>query len=266
MTDWAIGDIQGCAKPFFRLLKRIDFNPKFDTLWVAGDMVNRGPDNLSVLRFIKNLGNKARVVLGNHDLHLLAASEGARKLSSKDTLQDVLAAQDCAELLLWLRQQPLVQNSNHFIMSHAGIPHIWSTEQALALADEVSTCLKDDARYRSFLHEMYGNEPSAWRNSLSGNDRLRVITNYFTRMRFIGADGELNLTAKESASSAPQGFIPWFNHCATRDQGILFGHWAALDGMTKHHGIHALDTGCVWGRKLTAMNLMSRGRISEPAG
>ena len=180
MTDWAIGDIQGCAKPFFRLLKRIHFNPKYDTLWIAGDMVNRGPDNVSVLRFIKNLGDQARVVLGNHDLHLLAASEGARKLSAKDTLHDVLAAKDCGELLLWLRQQPLMQLNNRFIMSHAGIPHIWSTEQALTLAEEVSSCLKDDTLYRCFLHEMYGNAPSVWCNNLTGNDRLRVITNYLS--------------------------------------------------------------------------------------
>lgn len=228
-------------------------------------MVNRGPDNVSVLRFIKNLGDQARVVLGNHDLHLLAASEGARKLSAKDTLHDVLAAKDCGELLLWLRQQPLMQLNNRFIMSHAGIPHIWSTEQALTLAEEVSSCLKDDTLYRCFLHEMYGNAPSVWCNNLTGNDRLRVITNYFTRMRFISAAGELNLTAKESAGTAPEGFSPWFHHGTTRDQTILFGHWAALEGITKRHGIQALDTGCVWGHKLTAMNLKSLGRICEPA-
>lgn len=265
MTDWAIGDIQGCAKPFFRLLERIQFNPTTDTLWVAGDMVNRGPDNLSVLRFIKALGPQARVVLGNHDLHLLATAEGARKPSPKDTLHDVIAADDSDELLQWLRQQPLIQHNNQFVMSHAGVPHIWPTERALALAEEVASCLKDNDRYRSFLFEMYGNEPSGWHNSLTGNTRLRVITNYLTRMRFISATGELNLTAKESAGSAPQGFSPWFQHYATRTHDILFGHWAALEGNTGRNNIHALDTGCVWGGKLTVINLATRERISEPA-
>ncbi|HEY7773194.1 MAG TPA: symmetrical bis(5'-nucleosyl)-tetraphosphatase [Marinagarivorans sp.] len=265
MTDWAIGDIQGCAEPFFRLLERVNFNPNFDVLWVAGDMVNRGPDNLSVLRYIKGLGHHARVVLGNHDLHLLASAERARKPNAKDTFQDVLDASDRDELLLWLRQQPLLQWNEQYLMSHAGVPHIWDTPQAIRLANEVSECLKDDKRYQSFLFEMYGNEPSRWEPALNGNERLRVITNYYTRMRFIDATGTLNLTAKESANNAPAGFSPWYLHPAARSQELLFGHWAALEGSTGCKKIHALDTGCVWGNTLTLMNLASQERISEPA-
>jgi bis(5'-nucleosyl)-tetraphosphatase (symmetrical) len=268
MTDWAIGDIQGCAGPFFRLLAKTQFNPERDRLWVVGDMINRGPDNLSIVRYIKNLGCRACVVLGNHDLHFLAVVNGARKLSSKDTLQDLLTAPDCADIVSWYRQQPLIQFNDQYLMCHAGLPPMWSQDQAIKLAQEVSDCLVDDQRFKSFINAMYGNQPSVWNASLQGNDRLRVITNYLTRMRFLDNGGRLELTANESPNEAPMGFLPWYQHPpieTPRPREILFGHWAALQGRCPAPGLHALDTGCVWGGTLTMMNLDSLLRISEPA-
>ena len=265
MATWAVGDIQGCAEPFFRLLHAAKFNPNTDTLWVAGDMVNRGPDNLSVLRFIKNLGQQAKVVLGNHDLHLMAASEGARKPSHKDTITDVLCAHDSDELLHWLRAQPLAQSNAKFVMTHAGIPHIWRTEQTLVYANEVLLALADTQQYRSFLANMYGNQPNCWTDQQDLNTRLRLITNYLTRMRFISPLGALDFTAKEDPAAAPIGFAPWYLLPCQRQHQILFGHWAALGGKSPAAGIHALDTGCVWGQSLTLMNLETTERLSVPA-
>ncbi|MDZ7924172.1 MAG: symmetrical bis(5'-nucleosyl)-tetraphosphatase [Marinagarivorans sp.] len=265
MTDWAIGDIQGCAEPFFRLLEKANFDAATDTLWVAGDMVNRGPDNLSVLRFIKSLGEKAKVVLGNHDLHLLAISVGAKKLSTKDTLHDVMVASDRDELINWLRQQPLIQSSGKYLMSHAGLPHIWSEQECLAYANEVHQCLKDNVISTDFLLHMYGNKPNSWSDNLEGFDRLRAITNYLTRMRFITKQGELDFSAKERPSDAPEGFSPWFSFPSRITKELIFGHWAALNGKVPVAGFHAVDTGCVWGGKLTLMNLATQARISVSA-
>ncbi|WP_054112656.1 symmetrical bis(5'-nucleosyl)-tetraphosphatase [Marinagarivorans algicola] len=255
MTDWAIGDIQGCADAFFRLLKKTAFNPNHDTLWVAGDMVNRGHDNLSVLRYIKALGQQARIVLGNHDLHLIAASVGARKLTPKDTLHDVITAPDCDELVTWLRQQPLIQCDAQFMMSHAGIPHIWTEAQALSLAQSVSQSLQSDETYRHFLFDMYGNAPDQWHDTLTGTARLRVITNYLTRMRFINANGNLDFTAKEDPNNGPAGYTPWFEQPTQTKRQLIFGHWAGLEGRCPTPHMHALDTGCVWGGQLTMLNL-----------
>lgn len=273
MATYVVGDIQGCNEPFQRLLKQVGFDRELDTLWLAGDLVNRGPDNLAVLRYVKGLGNHARVVLGNHDLHLLAVHAGAKKLGKKDTITDVLNAPDCAELIDWLRHQRLLYREGPWVLSHAGVPHIWSVDQALAHAREVEEVLAS-VRCRDFLHNMYGNTPGRWKDKLKGWERLRVITNYFTRMRFVEQDGSLNLKAKEGLGSTPPGTHPWFEYPRKdADMGarFLFGHWAALEGYTGQEGQNfrhrftALDTGCVWGGALTMMRLDDQTLHSTPA-
>lgn len=265
MTTWAIGDIQGCLEPLDALLKKIRFDARNDTLWLVGDLVNRGPDSLGVLRRLYALRASCRIVLGNHDLHLLAVAAGIDTLRRKDTFDDVLNAADAGTLLNWLQQQPLL----HFdaklntVMTHAGIPPQWSLFDAQRFANEVESVLRhgDAAAY---FRAMYGNEPAGWSESLSGNTRLRVITNYFTRMRFIDENGALDLVSKEGLGTAPAGFAPWFAapQRRTGSTRIVFGHWAALEGRVHADGICALDTGCVWGGALTAMNLDTGQRVS----
>lgn len=257
MATYAIGDIQGCLKPLKQLLARVDFDLQRDHLWVAGDLVNRGPDNVGVLRLIRSMGESATVVLGNHDLHLLAVSQGARKLNPKDTISDVLEAPDKTPLLNWLRQQPLIHLQGPWVLSHAGVPHIWSAEEAIALASEVHDALSG-WRYREFLCAMYGNVPARWSPSLQGMDRLRTITNYLTRMRFVGVTGELDFKTKEGNDQGPPGLRPWFVYPRKNEdlhRRFLFGHWAALEGVTGRDGFYALDTGCVWGGSLSMMCL-----------
>lgn len=262
MTDYAVGDIQGCHGPLRRLLAKVDFSPSRDRLWVTGDLVNRGPESLATLRYIESLGDAAVVVLGNHDLHLLAVALGGHSLRAKDTLQEVLEAPDRDRLLHWLRRQHLCvyDPDRMLVMAHAGVPHIWSLAQALACAREVEAVIRGDQAAEYFQH-MYGNEPACWHEDLTGRARWRVITNYFTRMRFIARDGTLELATKEAASQAPEGFAPWFDW--PRDDGlrVVFGHWAALSGQTGHDRFIGLDTGCVWGGALTLMNLDSGERI-----
>lgn len=267
MTTYAVGDIQGCFEPLQRLLAKVGFTAGRDDLWVAGDLVNRGPASLETLRFIRGLGDAARVVLGNHDLHLLAASVGAKKLSKKDTLEAILKAPDREQLLTWLRHQPLMHRDGAWVMSHAGVPHIWSAERAAERAQEVHESLSSDA-YPSFLKQMYGNEPARWRDDLQGGERLRVITNYFTRMRFLRPNGRLDLKAKDGLASAPSGTQAWFLYPRkNKDAGarFLFGHWAALDGRTYRDHAIALDTGCVWGGHLTLLDLSTNEKVSVPA-
>lgn len=257
MATYVVGDIQGCLKPLEQLLKRVQFDRAVDCLWVAGDLVNRGPDNLGVLRLIKNLGASARVVLGNHDLHLLAADHGSRPLNRKDTIADVLQAPDKTQLLDWLRRQPLIYCEGPWVMSHAGVPHIWSVSEAEALANEVHTALSGWQR-DDFFDSMYGDKPAVWNPNLRGMQRLRLITNYFTRMRFIDVTGELDLSTKEGSDQGPPGVRPWFVYtrkAADAGRQFLFGHWAALEGKTARDGFYALDTGYVWGGKLTMMRL-----------
>lgn len=256
MATYAIGDVQGCFSALQRLLQQLNFNAQ-DELWFAGDLINRGTESLAVLRFIKGLGAQAKVVLGNHDLHLLAVYYGGHALKKHDTVQDILAAPDCAELLHWLRQQPLIHcdAKQHWCMSHAGLPPMWSVAQALALSQEVSTFIQS-AQAEAFFKVMYGNQPDRWQDSLIGLDRLRVIVNYLTRMRFVGQQGELDLLSKEGTGTAPAGFRPWFELPRTSaPTQLLFGHWAALEGHTGKDDIFALDTGCVWGGKLSALRL-----------
>ena len=261
MTTYVIGDVQGCYKALKGLLAKLDFDQQSDQLWFAGDLVNRGPDSLSCLRFIKSLGASARMVLGNHDLHLLAIYYGGCPAKRKDTLDAVLQAPDCADLLQWLKQQPLMiwDKRRDVVLTHAGLPHIWSMQQAYLLSLEVTAMLQSE-RCAEFFRAMYGNQPEGWSASLSGMERLRVITNYFTRMRFIDQEGILNLTNKDEAKSAPSGFLPWFGVPRPDRTKVLFGHWAMLNGVTGQAQFEALDTGCVWGGALTALNLDTNER------
>jgi len=263
MADYAVGDIQGCFAPLQRLLEKVGFSPSRDRLWLTGDLINRGPDSLATLRYVKSLGDSAVVVLGNHDLHLLAVALGGHALKRKDTLQPVLDAPDAGQLLHWLRQQPLCvyDPERDLVMAHAGLPHIWSLEQAIACAREVESVIRGD-QAREYFAGMYGNQPARWDDSLSGMERWRVITNYYTRMRFIAADGTLELATKEGAERAPEGFAPWFRWPRQDDIRVVFGHWAALEGRTGSDRYIGLDTGCVWGGALTLMNLDNGEKVS----
>lgn len=264
MSTYAIGDIQGSYQPLLRLLDIIRFDPAVDKLWLAGDLINRGPDSLAVLRFLYGIRESVIAVLGNHDLHLLAIARGHRKPSSRDTLDDLLHADDCATLLDWLRHCKIFHHDAQlqFSMVHAGIPPQWTLTEACTFARELEVILHNDppnssTNYDEYLASMYGNQPAQWHSDLRGADRLRIITNYFTRMRFCTSDGRLELETKDEASAAPLGFAPWYAHPnrQTRDDKIIFGHWAALEGKTNTKNVYALDTGCAWGGSLTALRL-----------
>ncbi len=261
MATYAVGDLQGCLKPLQCLLERVAFDPARDILWLVGDLVNRGPASLETLRFLYGMREALVCVLGNHDLHLLAAARNIERLKRGDTLREILEAPDRDELLQWLRQQKLLHydEQRDTAMVHAGIPPQWNMAKALRRAAEVENALRDDALYPMFLDGMYGNEPARWDKELHGIARLRVITNYFTRMRFCKADGTLDLKSKEGLDTAPAGYLPWFSHKQrkTRDQKIIFGHWAALEGHCDEPGVFALDSGCVWGGSMTLMNIDS---------
>ncbi len=261
MTTYAVGDLQGCLEPLQCLLQQVDFSPSRDCLWLAGDLVNRGPQSLEALRYVRDLGSSAVTVLGNHDLHLLAVAHNIERLRKSDTLQPILDAPDRAELIDWLRLQKLIHHDSEreTTMVHAGIPPQWTVAKALRRAAEVEQALSDDAMLTPFLDGMYGNQPAKWDKELHGVPRLRLITNYLTRMRFCKADGTLDLQAKEGLDSAPPGFAPWFSHPNRKTRGckIIFGHWAALEGHCDEPNVYALDTGCVWGNTMTLMNLDS---------
>ena len=261
MANCFVGDIQGCYDDLRRLLDLAEFDFDNDTLWLCGDLVARGPDSLNTLRFVKSLGQQAVTVLGNHDLHLLAAAHNVERLKKHDTLQEILDAPDRADLLEWLRQQKLMHydEQRDIALVHAGIAPQWTLKKALKRAAEVEEVLRDDARLPLFLDGMYGNEPACWDGDLHGVTRLRVITNYFTRMRFCTEDGTLDLKSKEGVDTAPPGYAPWFSWPSrkTRGQKIIFGHWAALEGQCDEPGLHALDSGCVWGGAMTLMNIDS---------
>ena len=271
MSIYAIGDLQGCHAEFVELLERIAFDPDRDQLWLAGDLVNRGPDSLACLREVRALGSAAVTVLGNHDLHLLAVARGGGRLNRKDTLNAILDAPDREALLDWLQSQPLLVNQafagqGETVMTHAGLLPQWSLQEAVSLAGEVQACLSSE-RSGAFLKQMYGNTPALWRDDLGGIDRLRAIVNVFTRMRFIDDAGRLDFAAKEGLDSAPAGFAPWFCYPRYDEMRLLFGHWAALEGRTEGAQLRAeaLDTGCVWGGSLTALNLVSGERVNVPS-
>jgi bis(5'-nucleosyl)-tetraphosphatase (symmetrical) len=258
MAIYAIGDIQGCYEPLQRLLDKVGFDRAKDHLWIAGDLVNRGPQSLEVLRFLENLGHRANCVLGNHDLHLLAIYYADHKQKRSDTLDQIIKATDADKLMDWLRHQPLVHfdEARNWCMSHAGIPPKWSGRKAHKLSQEVEAVLQGNHPCQ-FFEQMYGNKPACWDKNLTGTDRLRTIVNYLTRMRFIDNRGTLDLLSKEGLDTAPNGFIPWFKHPNRKaaNTRLLFGHWAALEGKVDTENVYALDTGCVWGGKLTALRL-----------
>jgi bis(5'-nucleosyl)-tetraphosphatase (symmetrical) len=265
MSTYAIGDVQGCYTELQKLLEKIKFDPHADTLWFTGDLVNRGPESLATLRFIKSLGKNAITVLGNHDLHLIAIVLGTQTLQGNDTFRDILHAKDCLELVNWLSQQPLLHHDQKlkFTITHAGIAPFWDLATAQQLAHEVETVLRSESR-KTLLAEMYGNEPACWNEALSGTERLRCIINYFTRMRFCDARGCLNLSYKGTTNATPKALIPWFNlkNRNMQNDNIIFGHWAALQGHTNTKHVFALDTGCVWGKQLTAMCLETTQRVN----
>ncbi len=259
MAVYCVGDVQGCDAPLGRLLAEIDFSPSRDTLFVLGDLVNRGPASAQVLRRLMALGPAARCVLGNHDLHLLAVAAGAGRLKPLDTLDELLQAPDREAMLEWLRQQPLAIWQHDVLMVHAGVLPSWTVEYTLALAAEVEAVLRGPD-LSDFLHHMYGNTPAAWRDDLTGNDRLRVVVNALTRLRFCSAEGVMEFASKEGADSAPAGHMPWFDVPGrqTAHITVAFGHWSTL-GKLQRQDVWALDTGCVWGGCLSALRLSNTG-------
>lgn len=250
--NYLIGDLQGCCDALERLLEKIDFSPSRDRLYLLGDLVNRGPASLRTLRRLQGLGDAARCLLGNHDLHLLAQAAGSRKPHRSDTLHEIIEAPDREALLHWLRQQRLALFEQGWLMVHAGVVPQWDRGQTLALAAEVEALLRGPD-LDEFLHTMYGNEPSRWSADLRGTERLRFIVNVLTRLRFCDEHGQLDLKTKDGADSAPPGFMPWFEVPGRRSAGtpIAFGHWSTL-GLLQRPDLLSLDTGCVWGGRLSA--------------
>ena len=255
MAVYAVGDLQGCLTPLKTLLHEVHFDPKKDELWCAGDVINRGPESLETLRFLHSLGDACKMVLGNHDMHLLAVALGNARFKKGDTLKPILDADDADTLIAWLRTKPLMYQAHGFAMVHAGIPAFWSLKKAQKLADEVSKALQSEPP--TFLAVMYGNEPNPWHDDLEGHDRLRCITNYLTRMRYCYEDGTLDFSNKLHPLDNTQNTLPWFDYRAKTypDDKILFGHWASLNGQCEWPNLHALDTGCVWGGCLTMIRL-----------
>jgi len=263
-TDiYVIGDLQGCCHALDRLLQQIDggADQEFQSqhaLWFAGDLVNRGPDSLGTLRRVRALGDRATVVLGNHDLNLLAVAAGVRRVHRSDTLNPILSAPDREELLQWLRHRPLAHFAAGYLLVHAGVLPSWSATEVLALAGEVEAELRGPS-WRDFLAAMYGDLPNAWNASLRGSDRLRVIVNALTRIRYTTPSGTMEFAAKEALGTGPVGHVPWFE-CPSRQTAevtVVCGHWSTL-GLINRPNLIALDTGCVWGGQLTAIRLRDR--------
>ncbi len=261
MAIYAIGDVQGCFAELRELLDVLKFDPARDRLWFTGDLVNRGPESLNALRFVRNLGDRAVTVLGNHDLHLLACVFGKRRPHRKDTFDDVLRAPDRDELLDWLRRRPLVHRDPALgcTLIHAGLPPQWDIAQAQLLAREVESMLQS-SKIAKFMEEMYGNEPAQWSEGLRGWERLRFITNCLTRMRYCDKNGRLDLSEKSAPGRQKKGLLPWFTLPGRRsaEETLIFGHWATLrlNGIDyRVHNVHGIDTGCVWGGALTALCL-----------
>ncbi|AEJ01002.1 Bis(5'-nucleosyl)-tetraphosphatase, symmetrical [Nitrosomonas sp. Is79A3] len=264
MATYAIGDLQGCFTAFQRLIDLIRFDPAQDKLWLVGDIVNRGPDSLSLLRYIKQAGDAMIMVLGNHDLHLLMVAAGIAKNHSSDTIQPILDAPDRDELLYWLRQQKLFYTQEQYAMVHAGLLPCWSIVQAEQLAHEAERVLRQD-NYQEFFSQMYGNKPNYWQDEWTDYTRLRVIINAMTRMRICTTAGKMNFAFKGDLQSIPPGFLPWFNvpQRASQEATIICGHWSAL-GLHITDNLIALDTGCVWGGQLTAIRLEDRKVFQLP--
>lgn len=268
MSTYAIGDVQGCYDELQDLLALIDFDVTNDSLWFAGDVVNRGSKSLEVLRFIKSLGDKQRIVLGNHDLHLLAVAYGQQAAKKGDSLQAILQADDREDLLNWLRQQPLLLEDaeQNYVMVHAGLAPQWDIATARQCAAEVEAVLQSDD-YLFLLANMYGDQPACWRADLSGYDRYRFILNALTRIRFCDENACLDLSYKQEIGRQAANLRPWFQYPQRQscEQRIIFGHWAALQGVADGKNVFATDTGCYWGGSLTAMRLDDQQRFSVPS-
>jgi bis(5'-nucleosyl)-tetraphosphatase (symmetrical) len=265
MPLYAIGDIQGCHAEFCELLTLIGFSSSTDRLWLTGDLVNRGPDSLAVLREVMALGDAAVTVLGNHDLHLLTVAAGHRDAHRDDTLAPILEAPDRDDLLDWLAHRPLAVDMNDVLMVHAGVLPQWRSADVLSLAGEVEKVLRSVER-AAFLRVLYGDEPHTWRDDLSGFDRLRAIVNALTRLRFCATDGRMEFREKRGARHAPRGFAPWFAHPNRRTASsvVLCGHWSTLELMLAPN-VLMLDSGCLWGGTLTAMRLPDRRVYQVPS-
>jgi len=269
---YAIGDLQGCRNALERLLKAIGCasdhceSQKQPTIWLTGDLVNRGPDSLGALRMVRALGDRAVTVLGNHDLHLLAVAAGLRRPHRGDTINSILSAPDREDLLEWLRHRPLAHFTDGHLLVHAGVLPSWDATQTLELANEVEAALRGPD-WRAFLASIDGNLPDQWSPTLRGPDRLRLVTNALTRMRFTTIDGRMEFNSKDAVSAAPVGCIPWFDlpQRRTQDVTLVCGHWSTL-GLLQRANLIALDTGCVWGRSLTAVHLGNRQLIQVDCG
>ncbi len=264
MATYAVGDIQGCCAELRQLLEMVQFDPAHDQLWLVGDLVNRGPDSLAVLRLVRSLGDAAVTVLGNHDLHLLAVAAGVAEPHHSDTLDDILSAPDRDELLDWLRHQRLLHAEGGYVLVHAGLLPQWAVKQAASLAHEVETALRSDD-YATFLERMYGNTPHQWDDELTGYKRLRVVVNAFTRMRICTPAGEMEFRFKGELNNIPPGYLPWYevHGRKSKDATVIFGHWSALGLMVTERAI-ALDTGCLWGGPMTAIRLEDRKLFQVP--
>ena len=258
MATIAIGDVQGCYDQLMRLLERAQYDERRDVLWFVGDLVNRGPQSARTVRFAMSLGARQVTVLGNHDLALLVIADGIRKPHRGDTFDDILSAPDRDALISWLRHQKMMHAGDGYAMVHAGLLPQWRIAQALALAREVETALQGPD-HREFLRHMYGNEPVRWRDDLAGYDRLRVVVNAMSRMRLVDAEGAMEFSHKTGLSGLPAGYVPWYDapNRASRDAAIVFGHRAAL-GLHVREDVICLDSGCVWGRSLSALRLEDR--------
>ncbi len=266
MAQYAIGDLQGCFDPFAKLLDRIDFDPARDRLWLTGDLVNRGPKSRRTLRYVKSLGNAVTTVLGNHDLHLLALANGVKYSGSRfDSMWKILGKPDCDELIDWLRRQPLAYYDKALktLMVHAGVPPQWTVKKTLKRAAEVEAVLRSDD-YAGFLGKMYGSKPNRWTARLTGTRRLRFIVNALTRMRMLTSDFRIDFSHAGPPDSAAKGLKPWFAvpDAQWRGTRIVFGHWSAL-GLMIDENLVAVDTGCVWGRQLTAVRLDGKPEVIQ---
>ncbi|MEC5317461.1 bis(5'-nucleosyl)-tetraphosphatase (symmetrical) ApaH [Brenneria populi subsp. brevivirga] len=268
MSTYLIGDVHGCLVELEALLAQVSFNPAQDTLWLTGDLVARGPDSLGVLRFVRSLGPSVRLVLGNHDLHLLAVYAGISRNKPKDRLNPLLNAPDVHDLINWLRRQPLLQVDEDLklVMAHAGITPQWDLETARMCAREVESILSSDS-YPLFLDAMYGDMPNSWNPKLSGLPRLRFSTNVFTRMRYCFAGGQLDMISKEAPTQAPSLLKPWFDLPGqiAGEYAIAFGHWASLNGKGTPENIYALDTGCCWGGELSMLRWQDKRYFKQPS-
>jgi bis(5'-nucleosyl)-tetraphosphatase (symmetrical) len=262
---YAVGDVQGCAPSLKALVKKL---PKNSKMIFLGDLVNRGPDSLGALRQLKSLqeSGRAECILGNHDLHLLAIDAGLRQPKGLDTIQSILAAPDKKELIQWVRNRPMALSNGNVLTVHAGVLPQWDLQQTIECAQEVEKTLRSKS-YKDFLANMYGNTPNKWSQSLKGYERLRVITNALTRMRFCTPTGKMEFESKEGLEQGPKGYIPWFTVSGRKTQDVLtyFGHWSTL-GLLRQHNVIGLDTGCVWGGKLTALEISSSNKDSKKLG